>query len=81
MNRAADPLFLSVKAGRTVIVRHLPPDGLDTKEDRWWMADVIHVEDGARNPKVPLLLQVANVDTGTIQWINADLLIHIVPQV
>ena len=45
------------------------------------MADVIHVDAGARNPKVPLLLQVANVDTGTIQWINADLLIHIAPRV
>jgi len=27
-----DPLFISVKAGMTVIVRHLPPDGLDVEE-------------------------------------------------
>ena len=65
----------------TVIVRHLPPCGLDTEEDRWWMADVIHVDGGARNPKVPTLFQVADVDTGTVQWINADLVTHIVPRV
>ena len=79
--RAADPLFLSVKAGMTVIVRHLPPIGVDTEEDRWWMADVIHVDGGARNPKVPKLFQVADVDTGTVQWINADLVKRIVPRV
>ena len=44
------------------------------------MADVIHVDGGARNPKAPSLLQVADVDTGTIQWINADLVIHIFPR-
>ena len=79
--RAADPLFLSVKAGMTVIVRHLPPDQLGREEDHWWMADVIHVDGGARNPKVPSLLQVADVDTGTIHWVNADLVTHIVPRV
>lgn len=51
------------------------------EEDRWWMADVIHVDGGARNPKVPTLFQVADVDTGTVQWINADLVTHIVPRV
>ena len=51
------------------------------EEDQWWMADVIHVDGGARNPKAPSLLQVADVDTGTIQWINADLVIHIFPRV
>ena len=65
----------------TVIVRHLPPIGVDTEEDRWWMADVIHVDGGARNPKVPTLFQVADVDTGTVQWINADLVKRIVPRV
>ena len=36
------------------------------------MADVIWVDGGARNPKVPTLFQVADVDTGVIKWINAD---------
>ena len=41
-------------------------------EGTWRMADVIWVDGGARNPKVPTLFQVADVDTGVIQWINAD---------
>ena len=69
----SDPVFLHVKAGMTVIVT-------DT-EGAWRMADVIWVDGGARNPKVPTLFQVADVDTGVINWINADLVTHIVPRV
>ena len=36
------------------------------------MADVIWVDGGARNPTVPTLFQVADVDTGVINWVNAD---------
>ena len=43
------------------------------------MADVIWVDGGARNPKVPTLFQVADVDTGVINWVNADVVTHIVP--
>ena len=35
--KAGDPIFLSVKAGMTVIVRHLPEVGLTSDDDRWWM--------------------------------------------
>ena len=45
------------------------------------MADVIWVDGSARNRKVPTLFQVADVDTGVINWINADLVTHIVPRV
>ena len=69
----SDPVFLHGKAGMTVIVT-------DT-EGTWRMADVIWVDGGARNPKVPTLFQVADVDTGVINWINADLLTHICPRV
>ena len=68
----SDPVFLHVKAGMTVIVQ----DGSE-----WRMADVIRVGGGARNPKVPALFQVADVDTGDINWINADLVTQIVPTV
>ena len=47
----------------------------------WRMADVIWVDGGARNPKVLTLFQVAEVDTGVINWINADPVTHIVPRV
>ena len=47
-------------------------------EGTWRMADVIWVDGGARDPKVPTLFQVADVDTGTITWVNADLVTRIV---
>ena len=67
-----DPVFLYVRAGMTVIVK----DGKD-----WLMADVVCVDVGASNPKVPTLFQVADVDTGVINWVNADLVNYIVPRV
>lgn len=76
--KPSDPLFLSVRAGMTVIVQHLPAVGQPFMDDQWWMADVIHVDGGARNPKVPTLFQVADLDSGVIRWINADLVTHIV---
>ena len=69
----SDPIFLHVTRGMTVVVT-------DT-DGAWRMADVIHVDGGARNPKVPTLFQVADVDTGVINWVNADLVTHICPRV
>ena len=65
-----NPLSLSVKPGTTVVI---------TEENSWWMGDVLFREGGARNPKVPTVFQIACVDTGTIRWVNADLVTHIVP--
>ena len=67
------PVSLSVKVGMTVICGN-------SESDDWWMADVIHVDGGARDPKVPTLFQVAEVDTGVIRWVCADLVTHIVPR-
>ena len=60
----SDPVFLHVKPGMTVIVG----DGSERR-----ITDVIWVDGGARNPKVPTLFQVADVDTGVINWINTHL--------
>ena len=79
--KAGDPIFLSVKEGMFVIVQHLPEVGQQHEENSWWMAQVIHVDGGARNPKVPTMFQVADVDDGTIKWVNADLVSHVVPRV
>ena len=68
----SDPVFLHVKPGDAVIIE----EGND-----WRMVDVIWVDGGARNPKVPTLFQVADVDTGVINWVNADLVTHICPRV
>ncbi|MEC7738079.1 MAG: DUF3104 domain-containing protein [Cyanobacteriota bacterium] len=65
----SDPVFLHVKAGLPVIVT-------DT-EGAWRMADVILVDDGARNPKAPTLFQLADFHTGVINWVNTELLTHI----
>ena len=46
----------------------------------WRMADVLWVDGGAK-PKGSTLFQVADVDTGVINWINADVVTHIVPRV
>lgn len=61
----SDPVSLHVKPGMTVIVT-------DT-EGAWRIADVTWGNGGARNPKVPTLFQVADVDTGvspgsTLTW-------------
>ena len=66
------PVFLYVRAGVTVIV--------DNRSD-WRIADVIWVDGGAINPKIPRLFQVADVDLGVINWIKDDLLTRIVPKV
>ena len=68
----SDPVFLHVKAGMTVIVE---------KRGNWRMADVIHVIGSVRSPRVPRFFQVADVSTGVINWINADLVAHICPSV
>jgi hypothetical protein len=79
--KTGDPRFLFVKEGMTVIVQHLPEVGYRSIEVQWWMADVIHVDGGARDPRVPTMFQVADVDDGTVLWVNADLVTHIVPSV
>ena len=67
----SDPVFLHVKAGMTVIVQR----GGD-----WRMADVIRVIGSVRSPRVPRFFQVADVSTRVINWVNADLMSHIVPR-
>ena len=64
----AEAPFLHVRSGRFVIVGG---DHLDQGD--WWMRQVIFCEGSARHPRLPSLFQVADVDTGVIKWINADL--------
>ena len=71
LQRPSRILFSHIKADMTVVVT-------DT-EGAWRMADVIWVDGGTRNPKVPTLCQVADVDTGVINWVNVDLVTHITP--
>ena len=36
------------------------------------MATVLFVEGSVRDPKAPSLFQVADIDTGFVQFVNAD---------
>ncbi len=66
------PEFLRVKPGDIVIVE----DDLELRHkniDKWWMGQVLHVVGGARDPCVNSIFQVADIDTGEIKYINADL--------
>lgn len=74
----AAPLFLSVKPGQFVIVQDTPPTGRQAQTDGWWMGQVIWCEGGARDPKANSLFQIADVDDGTVRWVNADLVTHVV---
>ena len=73
------PIFLSVVPGMTVIVRHDYLTGEKTDKD-WWMGQVIHCGGAARDPSIHNLFQIADVDSGVIRWVNADLVTHILPE-
>ena len=73
------PVFLDVKPGMTVIVRCDYLVG-ETQDKDWWMGVCIGCERGARDPSVNSLFQIADVDSGVIRWVNADLVTHILPK-
>jgi len=73
----ARPAFLDLRPGMTVIVRHDPLLGESSDQD-WWMGLVLHCNGGARDPQVYTLFQIADIDSGVVRWVNADLVTHIV---
>ena len=72
------PAFLDVAPGMTVIVQHDFQVG-EKRDKDWWMDQVIHCGGAARDPKIHNLFQIADVDSGVIRWVNADLVTHILP--
>ena len=73
------PVFLDVAPGMTVIVKHDYQTGEKAEKD-WWMGQVIHCGGAARNPDDCKIFQVADIDSGVIRWVNADLVSHILPR-
>jgi len=73
------PIFLSLKPGMTVIVRHDSLVG-EAHDNDWWMGLVLHCNGGARDPSIYSLFQIADVDTGVVHWVNADLVTHVLPE-
>jgi len=65
------PVFLSAKSGDVVIVWDNPSQ-LGGESTDWWMGQILWVDGGARDPKVPTLFQISDVDTGVVRWVNAD---------
>ena len=45
------------------------------------MGQVIYCGGGARDPSIHNLFQIADVDSGVIRWVNADLVTHILPAI
>lgn len=78
-NPSERPTFLGVAPGMTVIVKHDYLTG-EQAEKGWWMGQVIHCGGAARDPKIHNLFQIADVDSGVIRWVNADLVTHILPR-
>ncbi len=76
---ADQPIFLSVASGMTVVVKWDHQIG-ESKEKDWWMGQVIHCGGAARDPKIQNLFQIADVDSGVIRWVNADLVTQILPR-
>lgn len=74
------PVFLDVVPGMTVIVKHDFLPGEKAKKD-WWMGQVLHCGGAARESSIHNLFQIADVDSGVIRWVNADLVTHILPSI
>ena len=64
----------------TVIVKWDHQIG-EKQEKDWWMGQVIHCGGAARDPSIHNLFQIADVDSGVILWVNADLVTHILPSI
>ena len=68
--------FLDVRSGDIVCVQDIFGD--ITKSNMFWIASVLNIVSGAREPSVNSIFQVANIDTGEIIYINANLVKGIV---
>ena len=71
---SATPDFLFVRRGDYVAINN-EGNYKDTKEKNknYWIGQVIDCIGGARNPNSWTLFQVANIDSGEITIINADI--------
>ena len=43
------------------------------------MRYLIYCGGAARDPSIHNLFQIADVDSGVIRWVNADLVTHVIP--
>ena len=68
------PEFLFVKPGDNVAIKNEKNcEDTEEKNTNYWVGQVIDCIGGARNPNSWTLFQVANIDSGEITIINADI--------
>lgn len=65
------PVLLGVKPGDVVLVWD-HPELVDSDSSAWWIGEVIFLHRATSHSKEPSLVQVADVDSGVIRWVNAD---------
>lgn len=70
------PGLLSVRPGNFVIIR-APQTITGLANDDWWMGQIIWCDSGAPNPSVNALFQVADVDDGSLHWVNSGEVTHV----
>ena len=67
------PEFLFVKPGDYIAIKQDTCEDTKEKNKNYWVGQVINCIGGARNPNSWTLFQVANIDSGEITIINADI--------
>jgi len=71
---SATPDFLFVRPGDYVAIKNEENyKNIKEKNKNYWVGQVIDCIGGARNPNSWTLFQVANIDSGEITIINADI--------
>ena len=48
------------------------PELINTASQFWWMGEVVKVERSTHRQKTSNRLQVADIDTGALDWVNED---------
>ena len=60
-----------VEPGDVVIVWE-DPELINSASQFWWMGEVVRVERSIHRQTTSDRLQVADIDTGTLDWVNED---------
>ena len=48
------------------------PELINSASQFWWMGEVVRIERSAHPQKASDRLQVADIDTGSLDWVNED---------
>ncbi len=68
----AAPRFLGVRPGQFVVVQQ------SAVQSEWWMGQVVLCKAEVDRAWTSAFFQIADVDDGTMRWVHADHVIHVV---